>query len=333
MSKPTEVKGSTFPPRPKAPAPAETLVHSKAPAPAETLGDKLKLINQTIQSAVNAANDATSIRKLSFADENIAHEEPEVEELSDEVAAPAAQPARKHVTYEKTAGARATRSQKPDIARAMDTSANFRAPGRALLGLGIGAGFAMAALGMSIASSAFTLGTTDFFHEIALEKSTLRAALLAKPSTIDPKSQSEAYASNKPGWQKSEAKELKNHSDNGSWEYIDASELPRGRRLVKLVWVYKVKRDGSLKSRLCVQGCRQVPGVDYDQTWCGAMRGISLRVLSNLAANAGMRMRRYDFVAAYLQGELLEGETVYTASHPQALSVRVPTAATRSVAS
>ena len=41
VSKPTEVKGSTFPPRPKAPAPAETLVHSKAPPPAETLGDKL----------------------------------------------------------------------------------------------------------------------------------------------------------------------------------------------------------------------------------------------------------------------------------------------------
>jgi len=152
VSKPTEVKGSTFPPRTKAPAPAETLVHPKAPAPAETLGDKLKLINQTIQSAVNAANDATSIRKLSFADENIAHEEPEVEELSDDVAAPSVQPTRKHAPYEKTAGARATRSQKPVIARAMDTSANFRAPGRALLGLGIGAGFAMAALGMSVAS-------------------------------------------------------------------------------------------------------------------------------------------------------------------------------------
>lgn len=41
------------------------------------------------------------------------------------------------------------------------------------------------------------------------------------------------------------------------------------------------------------------------------MRGTSLRVLSNLAANSGMKMRRYDFVAAYLQGELLEGETVY----------------------
>ena len=307
LPKPDKLKGSTFPPRPKAPAPAVTSVHPKAPAQAETLGDKLNSVNQTIKSVIDAADRATSIRQLSFADENISHEEPEVEELPDGVTAP---PARTRVVYEKTAGARATRSQKPALARAMDTSANFRAPGRALVGLGVSAGFAMAALGMSAASSAFALGTIDFFDEVALKQSTLRAAL-AKPSTIDPKNQSDAYARDKPGWQKSEAKEMKNHADNGSWEYIDASELPRGRRLVKLVWVYKVKRDGSLKSRLCVQGCRQVPGVDYDQTWCGAMRGTSLRVLSNLAANAGMRMRRYDFVAAYLQGELLEGETVY----------------------
>ena len=64
-----------------------------------------------------------------------------------------------------------------------------------------------------------------------------------------------------------------------------------------------------LKSRLCVQGYRQVPGVDYDQTWCGAMRDTSLRVLSQLAANSGMNTRRYDFVAAYLQGELLEADS------------------------
>ena len=106
-------------------------------------------------------------------------------------------------------------------------------------------------------------------------------------------------------------KELNNHHDNGSWEYLDASTLPRGRRLIKLVWVYKIKRDGSLKSRLCVQGCRQVPGVDYSQIFCGAMRSTSLRLLSNLAAVHGMRMRRHDFVAAYLQGELAEGETMY----------------------
>ena len=132
------------------------------------------------------------------------------------------------------------------------------------------------------------------------------SALLAKPSALDPKSQVQAYQNDRPGWRQSEKKEIGNHESNGSWKYLDRSKLPVGRRLVKLVWVYKVKRDGTLKARLCVQGCRQVAGVDYDQTWCGAMRGTSLRLLTELAARSHMRMRRWDFVAAYLQGELLE---------------------------
>ena len=41
------------------------------------------------------------------------------------------------------------------------------------------------------------------------------------------------------------------------------------------------------------------------------MRGASLRLLSVVAAASNMRMRRWDFVAAYLQGELIEGEVVY----------------------
>eukprot|EP00965_Chrysotila_dentata_P083080 2740782-Pleurochrysis_carterae.AAC.1 len=44
------------------------------------------------------------------------------------------------------------------------------------------------------------------------------------------------------------------------------------------------------------------------------MRGTSLRALASLAASMGMRMRRWDFVAAYLQGELEPGEVVYC--HP-----------------
>ena len=185
-----EIKSSSYLPLPKAPAPAETLVHPKAPAPAETLGDKLKSADQSIQSVVDTANEATSIRHLSFADKNIAHKEPEHEELPEDVAAPEGQPTRKRVVFEKTAGARATRSQKPTIARGMGTSAGFRAPGRALIGLGVSAGFVMSALGMSIASSAFTLGTTNLFDELAIKKSTLRAAL-AKPGTVDPKNVSD----------------------------------------------------------------------------------------------------------------------------------------------
>ena len=87
--------------------------------------------------------------------------------------------------------------------------------------------------------------------------------------------------------------------------------MPHGRRLVKLVWVYKVKHSGKLKARLCVQGCTQIPGVDYQQTFCATMRPTSLRALCALASSRNMHMHRWDFVSAYLQGELLEDEVVY----------------------
>eukprot|EP00966_Prymnesium_polylepis_P011286 260026-Prymnesium_polylepis.1 len=72
-----------------------------------------------------------------------------------------------------------------------------------------------------------------------------------------------------------------------------------------------------MKARLCVQGCTQQAGIDFDQTWCGTMRATSLRLLCALAApRFGMTMRRWDFVSAYLQGSLLEGEVVYCSMPP-----------------
>eukprot|EP00965_Chrysotila_dentata_P114708 3791329-Pleurochrysis_carterae.AAC.1 len=44
------------------------------------------------------------------------------------------------------------------------------------------------------------------------------------------------------------------------------------------------------------------------------MRATSLRTLASLAARRGLSMRRWDFVAAYLQGDLEPGEVVYC--HP-----------------
>jgi hypothetical protein len=86
--------------------------------------------------------------------------------------------------------------------------------------------------------------------------------------------------------------------------------------LVKLTWAYKVKRDLTKKARLCVQGCTQIAGVDYHQTFCAAMRVASLRVLCAISARFGLKMRRWDFVAAYLQGELEPGEVVYCTTPP-----------------
>ena len=136
-------------------------------------------------------------------------------------------------------------------------------------------------------------------------------AALARPSATDPANRPAAMVDDKPGWTKAEAKEIDNHQGNHSWSYIPLTQKPRDRRTVRLIWVYKTKRDGTKKARLCVQGCTQVPGVDYDQTFCAAMRGTSLRLLCALSARLKLKMRRWDFVAAYLQGELEEGEVVY----------------------
>ena len=127
----------------------------------------------------------------------------------------------------------------------------------------------------------------------------------------EPRNRSEALSLDQVGWTASMDKEIKNHESNQSWVWIPRDSVPRGRRLIKLVWVFKVKRDGSLKSRLCVQGCAQNAGVDYDQTWSGTLASSSLRALAGLAAREGLRLRRWDFVSAYLQGSLEDGEVVY----------------------
>ena len=137
-------------------------------------------------------------------------------------------------------------------------------------------------------------------------------AMLAKPDpSVDPRNRAEAMRMDAEGWTKSELDELTNH-EGISWIRVDRSVFERTKRkLVKTVWVYKVKRSGKLKSRLCVQGCSQIPGVDYDQTHCSTMRAPTLRLLSSVASRLNLKMRRWDFVAAYLQGELLDGEEIY----------------------
>eukprot|EP00966_Prymnesium_polylepis_P236794 5476454-Prymnesium_polylepis.1 len=144
-------------------------------------------------------------------------------------------------------------------------------------------------------------------HTLTLSTVTGSWALSARTGPDDPSNQRGAYQRDKPGWQGAEKTELGSHAKNKSWTDIDRSKLPAGRRLVKFTWVYKKKRNGKLKAHLCVQGCTQVPGVDFDQTHCATMRSSSLRVLCAVGAGFGLRMRRWDFASAYLQGSLLDG--------------------------
>ena len=75
-----------------------------------------------------------------------------------------------------------------------------------------------------------------------------------------------------PPWPGAIDKEFKNHNNNESWDMINRSDVPVGRRIHKFVWVFKEKRDGTAKARLCVQGCTLEEGIDYDQTFAKPLR-------------------------------------------------------------
>lgn len=78
--------------------------------------------------------------------------------------------------------------------------------------------------------------------------------MLKKSSPGAPATRAAAMRSGRAGWMKAEEAELTNHQSNASWDYAPASDLPKGRKIVRFTWAYKVKRDGRLKARLCVQG-------------------------------------------------------------------------------
>ena len=113
-----------------------------------------------------------------------------------------------------------------------------------------------------------------------------------------------------PPWPAAICKEFSNHEQNGSWRTISRSEVPHGRRIHKFVWVFKLKRDGTAKARLCVQGCTLEAGVDYDQTFAKTLSHHSARGRFAYAARERCNVRSVDYVAAYLQGDFIDGDGI-----------------------
>ena len=143
------------------------------------------------------------------------------------------------------------------------------------------------------------------FEELKSVELALRADSSGAPST-----HAEASEWGTP-WPEAMGNEMGNHAANETWIKIRRDQLPRGRRLHKLVWVFKLKRDGTAKARLCVQGCTLQSGIDYDQTFSQALRHSSARAIFAFAARKGLGVHSIDYVAAYLQGRFTEGEVVY----------------------
>jgi len=145
------------------------------------------------------------------------------------------------------------------------------------------------------------------------------APVPALAAAIDPRGHRQAMkAPEAAEWQAAELAELQNHTANGSFREMNCGDARRladahgaDFNVTGCLWVYKTKRDGRRKARLCLNGASQQEGVDYDQTYLSTLRHSSVCVLIAIQARLGLKSRRHDLVAAFLQGSLLDDEIVF----------------------
>lgn len=96
--------------------------------------------------------------------------------------------------------------------------------------------------------------------------------------------------------------------DNKTWSLAD---LPPGRCVIRLKWVFMVKRDehGAVckhKARLMVKGYAQRQGIDYDELFAPVARLDSVHLLIALAAHKRWELDHMDVKYAFLNGDLQE---------------------------
>ena len=83
-------------------------------------------------------------------------------------------------------------------------------------------------------------------------------------------------------WNLSELKEIKSLvCEHNVW---DVMYPPKGANIMTLKWVYTVKTNGELKSRLVCRGFKQIQGVDYHETFSPVAKLVTFRIILSLAA-------------------------------------------------
>jgi Reverse transcriptase (RNA-dependent DNA polymerase) len=104
----------------------------------------------------------------------------------------------------------------------------------------------------------------------------------------------------------------------GTWETVPR---PQGMNIISSKWVFRIKRkaDGTIekyKARLVARGFTQIYGVDYYDTYSPVARLPSIRTILAFAARYDWDIETFDFIGAYLNGELEADEDIYMQAAP-----------------
>lgn len=134
----------------------------------------------------------------------------------------------------------------------------------------------------------------------------------------DPISIEEAMSGpQKEDWIRAMNRELQSLEDNDTWKI---SDIPKGATCLGTKWVYTQKLNDQgkpkFKARLVIQGCRQIEGVNYEETFAPVARYSSIRYLLALAVQKGLYISHLDVETAYLYSDLEEDIYIHPPKTP-----------------
>ena len=109
--------------------------------------------------------------------------------------------------------------------------------------------------------------------------------------------------------------EMENMISMNVWTDGDIiDKLPAGERAIDSTRAFAKKNEDNgtikFKARLCGRGCREIPGIDYEEVFAPTVRQKVVRVICSIAAHHKWELFSDDMKAAYLNVVLKEGRWI-----------------------
>jgi hypothetical protein len=110
---------------------------------------------------------------------------------------------------------------------------------------------------------------------------------------------------------KAQRPEIEGLMDINTLEITPKTNLPAKTRYLDLIWTYrrKLRPDGYLKKhkvRLCVNGSRQIQGIDYTESFAPVVQWSNIHIVNTLAAMHSLKGKQIDITQAFPQAKLKE---------------------------
>ena len=99
----------------------------------------------------------------------------------------------------------------------------------------------------------------------------------------EPKKFSEAWNHPDPvmreKWREAIKKEFGDMTIRSVWKVVPLKSIPKDRHLIGCKFVFKIKRDGRCRARLCAQGFTQIPGVDFTESYAPVINNVTFKII------------------------------------------------------